>query len=229
MNPDVLAFGLVWYVVFLLSLTCHEAAHAWVAKLGGDPTAYEGGQVTLNPIPHIRREPFGTILAPLITFVASGWMMGWASAPYDPYWRQRHPRRAAWMALAGPAANFLLAVAAAIGIRIGLAVGVFAMPQTLRFSQMAQAATPGAAEGAAVFLSILFSLNVMLGSFNLLPLPPLDGHTGVGLLLSDKAANRFAALTSGSMLSLIGIVVAWRVFDEISGYVFRIALTLLYW
>ena len=87
----------IWYAVFLFTLTFHEGAHALFAYGGGDDTAYRGGQVTLNPIPHIRREPFGTILIPIMTFFMSGWMMGWASAPYDRYWGQRHPKRLAAM------------------------------------------------------------------------------------------------------------------------------------
>ena len=65
MNPDQLAFGFLEYVVFLLSTTCHEASHALVAKWGGDTTALEGGQVSLNPLPHIKREPFGMVIVPL--------------------------------------------------------------------------------------------------------------------------------------------------------------------
>ena len=67
MNSEFLIAGVVWYVVFLLSTTCHEAAHAWAAKLGGDLTAFHGGQVSLDPIPHIRREPFGMVIFPLLT------------------------------------------------------------------------------------------------------------------------------------------------------------------
>src|SRR5690242_15690614 len=104
MTPDTLAIGLLWYVVFLLSTTCHEAAHALAAKRGGDLTAFHGGQVTLDPWPHVRREPFGMVLVPILSFLTGGWMMGWASAPYDPLWSQRCPHRAARMALAGPAA-----------------------------------------------------------------------------------------------------------------------------
>ena len=65
MSQEQLALFPLWYVAFLLSLTCHEAAHALVAKWGGDLTAYYSGQVTLNPLPHIRREPFGTVLVPI--------------------------------------------------------------------------------------------------------------------------------------------------------------------
>ena len=113
----------LWYVAFLLAVTCHEAAHAWVAWLGGDPTAYVGGQVTLNPLPHIRREPFGTVLAPLLSYILIGWTMGWASAPYDPHWEDRHPRRAAVMALAGPLANLVLAALAFAVLKTGLIGG----------------------------------------------------------------------------------------------------------
>src|ERR1700722_7560645 len=66
MTPDQMVFGFIQYVVFLLSTTCHEAAHSLVAKLGGDLTAFAGGQVSLNPIPHIRREPFGMVIMPLL-------------------------------------------------------------------------------------------------------------------------------------------------------------------
>ena len=84
----------MWYVAFLLSITCHEGAHALAAKLGGDLTAFHEGQVSLNPVPHIRREPFGAVVVPLLSYILGGWMIGWASAPYDPDWQRRHPHRA---------------------------------------------------------------------------------------------------------------------------------------
>lgn len=84
MAADQIVLGFTWFVVFLFSTTLHEAGHAFAAYRLGDSTAYEGGQVTLNPWPHIRREPVGMILVPLITFATRGWMIGWASAPYDP-------------------------------------------------------------------------------------------------------------------------------------------------
>ena len=125
--PDI-GSGLVYYVVFLFSTTLHEAAHAWAALRGGDPTAYHGGQVSLDPRSHIRREPFGMVVLPLVSVALSGWPFGFASAPYDPYWAQRHPRRAAWMALAGPAANLALVGGAAVLIRAGAAGGLLAAP-----------------------------------------------------------------------------------------------------
>ena len=72
-----------WYLAFIISITFHEAAHAFVGLKLGDTTAEDGGQVTLNPFPHIKREIVGTIVVPLFTFFSSGWMIGWASAPYN--------------------------------------------------------------------------------------------------------------------------------------------------
>ena len=104
MNNDI-ALGLAWYVVFVLSLSFHEAAHAFAAMKLGDKTAYYGGQVSLHPFAHIRREPIGMIVLPIISYILNGWMIGWASAPYDRAWAQRHPKREIMMAMAGPAAN----------------------------------------------------------------------------------------------------------------------------
>src|SRR6201997_2966744 len=146
MTPDFLVLGVIWYIVFLFSTTCHEGAHALVAKLGGDPTAFHGGQVSLNPWPHIRREPFGTVIVPIISYLVAHWMIGWASAPYDPEWQQRYPRRAAWMALAGPAANFSLVLSSAILIRVGIATHYFRMPESAVFTRITEAAAPGGAE-----------------------------------------------------------------------------------
>jgi Zn-dependent protease len=229
MSSETLALAAIWYVAFLLSLTCHEAAHALAAKLGGDLTAYESGQVSLNPIPHIRRSPFGTVVIPLITFFASGFMMGWASAPYDPLWQQRHPRRAALMALAGPMANFLLVLLAIVTLRTGLALRFFAPPEHFAFSHMAVAASPGAAEGLAAFASIVFSLNLLLGAFNLLPVPPLDGSSVVGMFLTKHAALRFVELGRSPMFSLAGLVIAWRLFDYVVRPLFSIGIGVLYW
>ena len=229
MNSDFLLLGVMWYVVFLLSTTCHEAAHAFAAKLGGDLTAFHGGQVSLDPIPHIRREPFGMVIFPILSYWVGGWMMGWASAPYDPFWAQRHPRRAAWMSLAGPAANLTLTILAAAGIHAGLAMGAFAHPDSANFTHIVVAAKPGAAEGAATLLSVIFSLNLLLGTFNLLPLPPLDGFGAVGLLLPEKAAERFQGLALQIRgYSMIGLLVAWQIFDPIFGPIFTLALKALY-
>ena len=199
--------GVLWYAVFLGSTVCHEAGHAWAALRLGDDTASRGGQVSLNPIPHIKREPVGMVVLPILSWFLSGWMMGWASAPYDPLWAERHPRRAAWKSLAGPAANFSLAIAAGILIHAGMLAGVFEHPASLKFTQVVSATAPGVAAGAATFLSVLFSLNLLLGTFNLIPVPPLDGFTAMGVLLPEEAAGRLQALRhSMGNFTLIGML-----------------------
>ena len=230
-TPQFLILGVIWYIVFLFSTTCHEGAHALVAKLGGDTTAFSGGQVTLNPIPHIRREPFGLVVVPIISYFVAHWMIGWASAPYDPLWQQRYPRRAAWMALAGPAANFTLMILAGIAIRVGMSLGYFSMPESANFTRVTQAAIPGFsgfAGFAATFLSILFLLNLLLGTFNLLPVPPLDGNTGVTLFMGEGTALRFLNWSRTQGFGMIGLLIAWYAYDKIFGSIFRFALAALY-
>ena len=228
-NPDTFVLGVTWYVAFLFSTTCHEAAHALAAKIGGDLTAFHGGQVSLDPIPHIRREPFGMVVFPILSYIVGGWMMGWASAPYDPLWAHRHPRRAAWMSLAGPAANLSLTILAGLAIHAGLAMRVFGHPESANFTHIVLGLQTGAVHGAATFLSVMFSLNLLLGVFNLLPLPPLDGFEAVGILLPEKAAQRYQQL--GLQIrgfSMIGLLIAWKIFNPIFDPVFTLALRLLY-
>lgn len=211
LDPQFLAFGLIWYLAFLVSITAHEAAHAWAGWKLGDSTAYRGGQVTLNPWPHIRREPFGTVVVPILSYLFAGWVMGWASAPYDPNWAARYPKRAAWMAAAGPAANFVLALAAALVMRLGVGLGWF----TLEPSGLATIVTaPGGGQAVAAMLSILFSLNLLLGVFNLVPFPPLDGHAVVPLVLPARMADAWLDWMRQPIFSLVGLVVAWRLIGE---------------
>lgn len=226
-TPDI-ALGAIWYLAFLFSTTCHEAAHALAAKWGGDLTAFEGGQVTLNPIPHIRRELLGMVVVPIVSFLLQNWMMGWASAPYDPSWQRRYPRRAAWMALAGPAANFTLMLLAAGAIRVGMAVGQFAPPPSMRgFTQLAVSST-GEPTFVTSALSIFFVLNLLLGTFNLLPVPPLDGHAGIMLLMPESLALRYLDFIQNGSFALIGILIAWQAYGYIFDVVFPLGLRLLY-
>jgi len=229
MNTELLVSGVVWYVVFLLSTTCHEAAHAFVARMGGDLTAFHGGQVTLDPLPHIRREPFGMVVFPILSYAVGGFMMGWASAPYDPLWSLRYPRRAAWMSLAGPGANYSLSILAAILIHVGMWTGYFVPPESASFMHAVEATSTGLMQGAATFLSLLFSLNLLLGTFNLIPVPPLDGFSALGLLLPETGARRFQELGHSMRgFTYIGLMIAWLVFDPVFYPLFTTALALLY-
>ena len=215
---------LLWYPVLLFSLTCHEAAHAWAAQRGGDPTAYLGGQVSLDPRPHMQREPFGTVLAPLLSFAWGGFMIGWASTPYDPQWALNHPRRAAWMALAGPAANALLFVVAGVAIRLGLGLGVF---ETAGGAPFAAGPSP-LADTVAQLLWIAFLLNLLLLIFNLIPVPPLDGSGAIALLLPEALAVRVRLLFHSPALAVFGILAAWIAIRSLFPPVLGVALQLLY-
>lgn len=219
---------IVWYIVFLFSTTLHEAAHAFVAKIGGDETAYHGGQVSLDPIPHMRRSPFGMVVIPIISLLISGWPFGFASAPYDPYWADRHPRRAGYMALAGPASNFLLVISAALVIRLGLVFGVFTQPSSIRFSEVAMASQPGMWSAVAFLVGIIFTLNLVLGILNLIPVPPLDGSSVVTLFVSENSARKINNFFHDSTFAIIGILLAWKIFDFIFNPLFTIAINLLY-
>jgi len=230
MNTPDMALGVIWYIVFLFSTTCHEAAHALVAKLGGDTTAAEGGQVTLNPIPHIRRSPFGMVIVPILSYVVGGWMIGWASAPFNPAWQRQYPRRSGWMALAGPAANFSLMILAGIAIRIGLAAGYFQPPEAIHgYAGLVVPANGGEPTFLTSALSILFILNLLLGTFNLLPVPPLDGHAGIMVAMPEGVAQRYIDWVQHSRnFALLGLIIAWSLFDKIFQPVFLFALHTLY-
>lgn len=226
-SPEQLKLLPLWYVAFLLSVTCHEAGHAWAAWIGGDSTAYHGGQVTLNPIPHMQREPMGTILAPIISFVLIGWTIGWASAPYDPYWEARYPKRAAAMAAAGPLANLVLLALAFGLLKLGLSVGWWVPPEVWRADSlvMATADAPAWVPGAARFASIMLLLNTVLMVFNLLPVPPLDGSSVLAGLSRFGRQLREMMLTS---FSFFGLLVAWIVFPYLFRPVFSWILGWLY-
>jgi Zn-dependent protease len=215
-SPEFLLYGFIWYVAFLFSTTCHEAAHALVAQLGGDETASRGGQVSLNPIPHIRREPFGMVLIPLLSYFINQSMIGWASAPFDPLWERRHPRRAGWMALAGPAANFSLMLLAAIALRVGMFAG-----------WLERDLVTGRPGIAFVTLFVFFSLNLLLGTFNLLPVPPLDGSTAILIFMSESRGQKYLNWLRGNSYAMLGLLVGLLFFSKVYRYVEIFATNLL--
>lgn len=227
--PD-LASAFVYYVVFLFSTTLHEAGHAWAAKLGGDLTAYHGGQVSLDPRPHIQREPFGMVILPILTVLTSGWPMGFASAPFDPAWALQYPKRAGWMALAGPGANLAVVILSAMVLRVGMATGLFQPLYSVGFDHLAGVDGDTAWRGVVFFLSVLFSMNLLLASLNLIPLPPLDGSAAIPVFLSPTAGDRYQRflLQNGQTFALVGMLAAWRLFDVIFGPIFRFAIEVLY-
>lgn len=199
-----LLLGFIYYVAFLFSTTCHEAAHALAAKLGGDMTAAEGGQVSLNPVPHIRRSPYGMVVFPLLSFfLLHGSMIGFASAPYNPDWARRYPHRSALMALAGPATNFTLMLLAAFALRIAAGMHL------IRWDAY------GPHDFAATALYVMFSLNLLLGVFNLLPVPPLDGSSAIMLLMSENRARGYMDWVRSGTFAMPGLLAGLLIFRYI--------------
>src|SRR6185503_18693750 len=220
--------GLIWFLAFLFSTTVHEAMHAFAAWRLGDPTAYHGGQVSLNPVPHIAREPIGMLVLPLLTSLTQGWAIGWASCPYDPMWAERYPRRAGIMAAAGPAGNLLIALVAFVALRVGLGAGWFVAPDDVSLDSIAAVASSGMPSFLTTALSVLLVMNVFLCVFNLLPLPPLDGSAVLTLLLPDHHASRLRAFQSSGMMSMLGLMIAWQVFPLVTDPLFSVVLRLVY-
>ena len=228
-ETEALLRGLLWFVAFLFSTTVHEALHAVAALRDGDPTAYLGGQVSFSPLPHIRREPVGMLIVPLLTTLTNGWAVGWASTPYDPLWAARHPRRAAAMAAAGPAGNLVIALLAFATIKAALAAGIFVSPEHASFNHLVEAARGGdVVAGLGDLLTVLLVLNTLLFVFNMLPFPPLDGASAIGGILPERTAVALRGFTSSPMFSLLGILVAWQIFPYFVRPLFRALLTLVH-
>jgi len=180
-----------WVMPVLLAITVHETAHGWVARRFGDKTAQMLGRLTLNPIKHI--DPVGTILVPaLMLLLPGGFVFGWAK-PVPVDWRNfKHPKQdMAWVAVAGPASNLLMALAWALAARVALGLSSdnwIALP--LLFMGV-----------AGIFI------NTILMVLNLLPLPPLDGGRVVTGLLPAPYAYQFARVEPYGFFILIALLV----------------------
>lgn len=220
MDAEWLGLSLFFYVAFLFSTVCHEAAHALVAKWGGDETAYLNGQVTLDPVPHVRQEPFGLGLLPIVSLLMNlggqglG-VIGFASAPFDPYWAVRNPRKAAWMAMAGPGANLGLSLLSFGLMKAGLVAGWFEFASEPKLYQMVRGGNE-IADAAAVFLGVMAFENLLLGCWNLLPVPPMDGFSmALFFLPADKVPGFLELRSQIGMFFPVAIFALGRVFSEI--------------
>ncbi len=191
--------GLLLLVPVIFAITLHETAHGWAALALGDTTARDQGRLTLNPLKHIDR--VGTIILPgfllisqLLTMHRVVFMFGWAKPVPVSAWKFANPRRGmAIVALAGPAMNFLLVWLTALALRALADADTGAMLTTILLDFMA--------------------VNLVLGLFNLLPIPPLDGGRVVVGLLPERLAVSWARLERfGLIIVLVGILVLPKVF-----------------
>ena len=171
MNIDIALLAIA-ALPMIFAITLHEAAHGYVARYFGDPTAYQMGRISLNPIRHI--DLVGTILVPAATLLFGGILFGWAKPMPVDYSRLRHPREdMRWVALAGPGVNLLMAFGWAILLKVGLSTNnYFSVPM----EEMAR---------------IGVSINLMLMAINLVPILPLDGGRVLFSLLPPAAAQSY--------------------------------------
>ncbi len=189
------------FVVLIFSVIIHEVSHGYVAERLGDPTARLAGRLTLNPLRHL--DPFGSVILPILLAISHLPILGWAKpVPYNPY-NLKHPAKGgATIAAAGPLSNFLIALVFGILIRIISAAGSRAL-----------ALTP--------FFGLIAYLNILLGVFNLVPIPPLDGSKVLNYFLPSRAQ---IALTSFGTRAMSVIRGQWLLFFIIFIFFFQYVL-----
>ncbi|MFZ3088427.1 MAG: site-2 protease family protein [Methylotenera sp.] len=196
----------VFALPVIFAITVHEAAHGYAAKYFGDMTAFNAGRISLNPLKHI--DPFGTILLPALTIMLGGVLFGWAKPVPVDFRRLRNPKKdMLWVAAAGPASNFVMAIFWALVMKFSVsAPEAFVLPLAL----MAKAGV---------------SINIVLMVLNLLPLPPLDGGRIAVSLLPLNLARPFAQIERYGFIILIVLLftgVLGRVLDPLIGLVYSL-------
>jgi Zn-dependent protease len=192
------------FAVLIVSLSFHEAAHAWTADKLGDPTARMLGRITMNPLAHI--DWIGTVLFPLIAMISNFPLLGWAKPVPVNMHNLRHPRRDfAIVALAGPVSNLVIAVViAALRPAVGDATGFMSGPS----SWLAQA----------------LQLNVLLAVFNMVPVPPLDGGNVLAGFVPEQAARALDVLRNYGFLIIYAMMltgVLWAIVGPIYSFILQ--------
>jgi len=176
-------------IPILFAITLHEAAHGYVARHFGDMTAYQQGRISLNPIRHI--DPVGTILLPLLTLVLGGILFGWAKPVPVNFGALRNPKKdMMWVALAGPASNFVMALFWGAMVKFA-----WMSPQNYFAEPLLEMAHIGV------------KINVVLMVLNLIPLPPLDGGRIAVSLLPYRQAYQLSRIEPYGMFILIALAI----------------------
>lgn len=186
---------------FLLAVIVHEYSHGWVAKRFGDDTAERAGRLTFNPVSHI--DPMGTVVFPAICLMLGGAVFGWARpVPIVPRNFKNIKKGIFWVSFAGPLSNFILGVLSA-----------FILVLLYKFG-MAQ----GIGEQFAAMLQFSIIINFILGGFNLIPIPPLDGSRMVATFLKGEALRKYESLAQYTPFIFLGVIALSMVGIHTFGY-----------
>ena len=210
-------------VAFLFAASVHESAHAWTSSYFGDDLARSQGRISLNPLVHI--DPIGTLLFPAIAFFTHVPLIGWAKAtPVNPLaWRNKRVANF-WVSAAGVICNFIMAILAGIGIRLLYGFGVIGIGPEGLMPAMTNSMIAG---GAVNLLETFFILNIVLGVFNLLPVPPLDGSGILASLLPSSFETGIEQLQRFGYL-LLFVAVFTGVVGKIFGFFIPLAWDLVF-
>ena len=221
MDSSVIGQFILFMVALIFSLSVHESAHAWTSSYFGDDLARLQGRISLNPIVHV--DPIGTLLFPALSFFTGAPLIGWAKpTPVNPLrWRNKRVANF-WVSIAGVICNFIIAIFAGIIIRVLLSVNLIDLGQ----GGFVPHSDSIIVEGAVKLLTTFFILNVALGVFNLIPIPPLDGSKVLQSILPPGFESAFEALERFGFILLI-LAMFTGVFRLIFSVVLPIAFKLL--
>jgi Zn-dependent protease len=212
-NVDIGQF-ILYMVALIFSLSVHESAHAWASNYFGDDLARLQGRISLNPVVHV--DPIGTLLFPALSYFTGAPLFGWAKpTPVNPLrWRNKRVANF-WVSIAGVLCNFALAIIAGIIIRVLLATHVI----DFGYDGLRPVSGSLIIEGGVKLLVTFFILNVALGVFNLIPIPPLDGSKVLQSILPPSFESGFEALERFGFVLLI-----LAMFTGVFGMIFRVVL-----
>ncbi|MGI9292201.1 MAG: site-2 protease family protein [Gammaproteobacteria bacterium] len=193
-------------IPILFAITLHEVAHGWMAKKCGDRTAEMLGRLSLNPLKHV--DPVGTVVVPIMMFMFSGLLFGWAKPVPVAFGNLNRPKQdMIWVALAGPFANIVMGILWAL---------------VLKFTLVSGLAGSFMGEWLVSMSRIGILINALLAAFNLLPLPPLDGGRVLRGLVSESIGQFLDRIEPYGLIILVVLLVSgflWVLVGPILGFV----------
>lgn len=225
LDSSVIGQFILYMVALIFSLSVHESAHAWTSNYFGDDLARLQGRISLNPMVHV--DPIGTLLFPAISFFTGAPLIGWAKpTPVNPLrWRDKRVANF-WVSIAGVICNFIIAIVAGIIIRILLFTQLIDIGMGGGQGLFVPTSDSLILEGGVQLLTTFFILNVALGVFNLIPIPPLDGSKVLQSILPDTFESGFEALERFGFILLI-LAMFTGVFRVIFSVIMPIAVKIL--